>query len=117
MTEEILEAADVGEQPLGKPVAEFARDRGVVGTRTSGGEEPSQPGALIRSPPRNELDLTSRQPLEIVQARDGLVYRTVVVMPLVEVDRGGIDDEVGEHRAQHLTRGLSRSTSLATTRT
>jgi len=31
-----------------------------------------QPGALIGPPSRMELDLASRQPVEIMQARDGL---------------------------------------------
>ena len=42
------------------------------------------------------------QPREIVQARDGLVHRAVVVIPLVEVSRGRVDREVAEHRAQCL---------------
>ena len=36
-----------------------------------------------------EPDLGSGQPREIVQARDGLVHRAVVVMPLVEVSAAG----------------------------
>jgi hypothetical protein len=49
-----------------------------------------------------ELDLASRQPPEVVQARDGLVNRAVVLMPLVEVNRGRVDGEVVKHRAQRL---------------
>jgi hypothetical protein len=37
-----------------------------------------------------------------VQARDWLVDRAVVVMPLVEANCGRIDGEVLEHRAQCL---------------
>jgi hypothetical protein len=65
--------------------------------------EPSQPGALVGSPARIEPDLASRQPPQIVQARDRLVHRAVVVMPLVKVDRGRVDGEVVEHRAERLT--------------
>src|SRR5271169_4768184 len=50
-----------------------------------------------------EPDLASGQPVEIVQARDGLVHRAVVAMPLVEVNGGRVDGEVAEHRAQCLT--------------
>ena len=56
----MLEAAQVGGKALGEPVAEFARNGGVVGTRSAGRQEPVQPGALIGSPARMELDLTSR---------------------------------------------------------
>ena len=56
----MLEAAQVGGKALGEPVAEFARDRGVAGTRWPGRQEPGQPGALIGSPSRMELDLASR---------------------------------------------------------
>jgi hypothetical protein len=47
-----------------------------------------------------QLDLASRQPVEIMQARDGLVDRAVVLTPLVEVNRGRIDGEVLKHRAR-----------------
>jgi hypothetical protein len=47
--EQMLEAAQVGGQALGEPVAEFARDRGVVGTRPPSRQEPGQPGAPILS--------------------------------------------------------------------
>jgi hypothetical protein len=81
VAEEVLEAAQVGGKGLGEPVAEFAGDRSVVGTRSPGRQEPGQPGALIGPPSRMEPDLASGQPLEIVQARDGLVRRAVVAMP------------------------------------
>ena len=89
----------VGEA-LGKPVAEYPRDRGVVGTRLPGCQEPSQAGALIRPPSWMELELTPRQPMEIVQARDGLVEGAVVAVPLFEVDCGWVDGEVAEHSVQ-----------------
>jgi hypothetical protein len=60
VAEEILEAAQVGGKALGEPVAELAWDRGVVGTRSPGREESSQPGALIGPPSRIELDPASR---------------------------------------------------------
>jgi hypothetical protein len=50
-----------------------------------------------------ELDLASRQPLQVVQARDGLVNRAMVLPPSVEIHRGRIDSEVVKHRAQRLT--------------
>ena len=103
MAEEMLEAAPVGGKAPVQLVAEFGWDRGVVGTRSPGREESSQPAALIGSPARMELDLASWQPVEIVQARDGLVGRAVVLMPLVEVNRGRIDGEMVKHRAQRLT--------------
>ena len=56
----MLEAAQVGSKALGELVAEFARDRGVVGTRSAGRQEPGQSGALVRSPSWMELDLASR---------------------------------------------------------
>jgi hypothetical protein len=102
VAEEILEAAQVGGKALGELVAEFGWDRGVVDTRPPSRQEPGQPGALIGSPSRVEPDLASRQPLEIVQARDGLVNRTVVLMPLAGINRGRIDAEVVKHRAQCL---------------
>jgi hypothetical protein len=37
--------------------------------------------------------------VEIVQARDWLVQRAVVAMPLVKVNRSPIDADVVEHRA------------------
>jgi hypothetical protein len=103
VAEEMLEAAQVGGKALAKPVAEFAWDRGVIGTRSPGRQESGHSGALIGSPSRMELDLASRHPLEIVQARDGLVDRAVVLMPLVEVNRGRIGGEVVKYRAQRLT--------------
>jgi len=103
VAEEMLEAAQVGGKALGESVAEFAWDRGVVGTCSPSRQEPSQPGALIGSASRMEPDLASRQPPEVVQARYGLVNRAVVLMPLVEVNRGRIDGEVVKHRAQYLT--------------
>jgi hypothetical protein len=36
VAEEMLEAAQVGGEALGEPVAEFGWDRGVIGTRTAG---------------------------------------------------------------------------------
>ena len=36
VAEEMLEAAQVGGKALGEPVAEFAWDRAVVGTRSPG---------------------------------------------------------------------------------
>ena len=60
VAEEMLEAAQVGGKAPGKAVAESGRDRGIAGTRLPGRQEPGQPGALIRSPPRMELDLASR---------------------------------------------------------
>jgi hypothetical protein len=60
VAEEMLEAAQVGGQSLGEPVTEFARDHGIVGTRSAGRQEPGQPGALIGPPSRMELDLTAR---------------------------------------------------------
>jgi len=57
VAEEMLEAAQVGGEALGELVAEFARDRGAVGTRAPGPDEPRQPGALIGSPPRIEPGL------------------------------------------------------------
>jgi hypothetical protein len=50
VAEEMLEAAQVRGQAVGEPVAEFAWDRGVVGTRSPGRQEPGHPGALIGSP-------------------------------------------------------------------
>jgi hypothetical protein len=63
-----------------------------------GRQEPGHAGASIGSPPRVELDLTSRQPSEIVQPWNGLVDRAVVAEPLVEVNRGRIDGQVVKHR-------------------
>jgi hypothetical protein len=98
----MLEAAQVVAKALGESVAEFAWDRGVVGARSPSREESSEPGALIGSPSRMELDLASRQPLQVVQARDGLVNRAVLLPPSVEIHRGRIDSEVVKHRAQRL---------------
>ena len=50
-----------------------------------------------------QLDLASRQPLEIMQTRDGLVDRAVVLTLPFKVNRGRIDGEVVKHRAQCLT--------------
>ena len=47
VAEEILELVQVISEALGEPVTEFARDRGVVGTRRPGRQEPVQAGALI----------------------------------------------------------------------
>jgi hypothetical protein len=91
VAEEVLEAAQVGGKALGEPVAEFAGDRCVVGTRSPGRQEPGQPGAPIGPPARLEPDLAPGQPREIVQTGDGLVHRAVVAMPLVEVSCGRID--------------------------
>jgi hypothetical protein len=60
VAEEMLEAAQVGGKALGESVAKFAWDRGVVGTRSPSRQAPSQPGAVIGSPSRLELDLASR---------------------------------------------------------
>jgi len=60
MAEETLEAAQVVGKALGEPVAEFAWDRGVVGTRSPGRREPGQPGALIGPPSRMALDVAWR---------------------------------------------------------
>ncbi len=103
VAEEALEAAQIGGKALGEPVAEFARDRGVAGPRSPGCQEPGQPRALIGPPSRVEVELASRQPLEIVQARNWLVHRAMVAMPLVKVDCGWINGEVVEHRAQRFT--------------
>jgi hypothetical protein len=73
VAEEILELAQVGGKAFSEPVAEFARDRGVANARSPSRQESSQPGSLVGSPSRIELDLASRQPREVVQARDGLV--------------------------------------------
>ncbi len=99
----MLEAAQVGGKALGEPVAQFARDRGVVVTRSPGRQEPDQPSTLIGPPSRMGLELAPRWPFESVQARDGLVHRAVVLIPLVEVNCGWIDSEVVKHRAQRLT--------------
>ena len=103
VAEKVLEAAQVGGKALGEPVAELAGDRGVVGTRAPGRQQPGQAGALIGSPPRMEPGLAPGQPGEIVQARDGFVDRAVVAILLVEVSGGRVDPEVAEHRAQGLT--------------
>jgi hypothetical protein len=60
VAEEMLEAAQVSGKALGEPAAQFGRDRGVVGTRSPGRQEPGQPGALIGPPSRMGLDLASR---------------------------------------------------------
>ena len=60
VAEQMLEAVQVGGKALGEPVAEFARDRGFAGTRSPGRQDPGQPGALIGSPSRMELNLASR---------------------------------------------------------
>jgi hypothetical protein len=60
VAEEMLEAAQVGGEALGKSVAEFAWDRGVCDARSPGREASGQPGALIGSPSRMELYLASR---------------------------------------------------------
>jgi len=60
VAEEMLEAAPVVGKALGEPTAELARDRGVADTRSPGRQEPGQPGPLIGSPSRLELDLASR---------------------------------------------------------
>ena len=73
----MLETAQVGGKALSKSVAEFGWDRRAVGLRSPSRQESRQPGALIGSPSRMERGLASRQPLEIVQARDGLVGRAV----------------------------------------
>lgn len=60
VAEEMLEAAQVGGKLLGESVAEFAGDRGVVGTRSPSRQASGQAGALIGSPSRMELDLAPR---------------------------------------------------------
>jgi hypothetical protein len=60
VAEEKLETAQVAGKALSEPVAEFARDRGLVDTRSPSRQESSQPGSLIRSPSRIELDLATR---------------------------------------------------------
>jgi hypothetical protein len=45
--------------------------------------------------------------VEIVQARDWLVQRAVVAMPLVKVNRSRIDADVVEHRAQRLAGAIA----------
>jgi hypothetical protein len=60
VAEEILEPAQVGGKALGEPVSEFVWDRRVLDTRSPGRYESSQPGALIGSPSRTELDPASR---------------------------------------------------------
>ena len=107
MAEETLEVAQVGGEAPGELVAEFGRDRGVGGARSPGGQEPGQPGALVGSPPRPELDLAPGQPPEIVQARDGLVDRAMVLMLLAGVSRGRVHAEVVKHRVQRLTRAVA----------
>jgi hypothetical protein len=110
----MLEAAQIAGKALAESVAQFAWSRGVIGARSPSREESSEPGALIWSPSRTELDLASRQPLQIMQARNGLVDRAVVLPLPVQVHRGRIDGEVVKHRAQvpHVAyRGGPRSRS------
>ena len=57
MAEETLEVAQVGGEAAGELVVELGWDRGVGGARSPGGQEPGQPGALVGSPSRTELDL------------------------------------------------------------
>jgi hypothetical protein len=52
-----------------------------------------------------ELDLASRQPLEIVQARDGLATRAVDLMLLVEVNHGVRSGVMSPRRASGLILG------------
>lgn len=107
VAQEILETAQVVGQAPGQPVTEFAGDRGVAGPCWPSRQPPGQPGALIGSPSRIHRDPPSGQPAEIVQARDGLVDRAVVLMPLVGVNRGRIDSEVVKHGVQYLTRPVA----------
>jgi hypothetical protein len=84
----MLEAAQIAGKALAESVAQFAWSRGVIGARSPSREESSEPGALIWSPSRTELDLASRQPLQIMQARNWLVDRAVVLPLPVQVHRG-----------------------------
>ena len=60
MAEEPLEAAQVVGKTLDQAVTEFGWNRGVAGTRPTGREDSSQPGALVGSPSRIGLHLASR---------------------------------------------------------
>ena len=55
VAKEMLEAVQVGGEAVGQPVAEFGWDRGVIGPGWPGREEPGQPGTLVGSPSRVEL--------------------------------------------------------------